>query len=542
MLKKKLLAIVFVIAALALVAAACTPAATIVPATVPPTREATAAPPPTQAPAPTVAPTAAPTAIPTQAPAPTAVSPTQAPKVTFTGTDAEEEGYWYSRYNLGNLVMRSGLGDTFMPEKEMVKQMIQMVDTNRHDGDTAMPPLHVTLLQSVYASGDPHYIKSFNPDDFATQRWDPATFDKTVTSRALGWTMIKENEWAKQFHVDFHFGTPKDDFGAQYRFVGMVLNAESKMQAQFALKKLKNEQGLIANSDGKVDWAGQWVMLEAFSDLAGTLSPAKLPHSESNRYHDPATAKMFQGAADMLFGALRDRQPADSEEASLAVQGLTWYAANTANAADKAQAIVLIGQFGDVLAKAKPTTAAGHATVIRGVIEAYRTTKQVRYLQAASAHFAALSASFNAQSGVFRSQNRYTIDNVATIMGALNSLKLFAGDAVDQKTVEAIFTRFYESAVNQSGLQQSAPPIPVAKGKFEQDEPKMYYAYPGIPVPPKAGGKFGIAPVFATSVTWDGEQWSVSDGRFDSAGAMHAANEFIWFHNDEVNGFPAIEK
>ncbi|MFQ6044375.1 MAG: hypothetical protein ACE5PV_26280 [Candidatus Poribacteria bacterium] len=27
--------------------------------------------------------------------------------------------------------------------------------------------------------------------------------------------MIKEVEWAKQFHVDDHFGTPDDDFGAQ---------------------------------------------------------------------------------------------------------------------------------------------------------------------------------------------------------------------------------------------------------------------------------------------------------------------------------------
>jgi hypothetical protein len=27
----------------------------------------------------------------------------------FTATSAEEESYWYSRYNLGNLVMRSGM-------------------------------------------------------------------------------------------------------------------------------------------------------------------------------------------------------------------------------------------------------------------------------------------------------------------------------------------------------------------------------------------------------------------------------------------------
>jgi len=59
-------------------------------------------------------------------------------------------------------------------------------------------------------------------------------------------------------------------------------------------------------------------------------------------------------------------------------------------------------------------------------------------------------------------------------------------------------------------------------------------------MPPMAGGDFGIAPVFATEVKWDGSQWSVTNGNFDSAGAMHASNEFIWFHNDEVNGFPEV--
>jgi len=27
---------------------------------------------------------------------------------------------------------------------------------------------------------------------------------------------------------------------------------------------------------------------------------------------------------------------------------------------------------------------------------------------------------------------------------------------------------------------------------------------------------------------------------FDTAGAMHAADEMIWFHSDEINGFPTV--
>ena len=151
----------------------------------------------------------------------------------FDSTAAEEEGYWYSRYNLGNLVMRSGLGSTFMPDMHMIKMMVQMADANPNDGDTAIPPKNPALLQSVYASGDPHWITKFDENDYATQRWDPASFDKRVTTPALGWTIIKEVEWGKQFHIDDHFGTPQDNFGAQWRFAGLVLTAEAKMQKAY---------------------------------------------------------------------------------------------------------------------------------------------------------------------------------------------------------------------------------------------------------------------------------------------------------------------
>ena len=458
----------------------------------------------------------------------------------FDATAAEEEGYWYSRYNLGNLTMRSGLGDTFMPDMEMVQKMIQMADADPNDGDTAMPPQNVTLIRSVYASGDPHYTQPLDVNDFGTQRWDPDTFDTTVTSRSLGWTMIKEVEWGKQFHVDNHFGTPADSFGAQWRFVGLVLNAEAKMQAQFALQMLKNDQGFIANSDGTVDWGGQWVMLEALTDLGSTLSASALPHSTTNRYANPDAAAMFLGAADMLFGALASRQPADTAELSLAVQALTWYAANTTNADNQAQAISLITQHGDALIGANTDDATRKAYAIRGLIEAYRVSGDDKYRSAAASAFDSLAAEYDPAHGIFSSQSRYTIDDVAVIMGALNSARLFGGDAIDQAQAEEIFTGFFESAVNMSGLQMAAPPKNVAKGTFEQDEPDIYYAYPGMPMPPMAGGEFGVAPVFATEVTWDGSQWSVTNDRFDAAGAMHASNEFIWFHNDEVNGFPEV--
>ena len=141
-----------------------------------------------------------------------------------------------------------------------------------------------------------------------------------------------------------------------------------------------------------------------------------------------------------------------------------------------------------------------------------------KYLTAAADVFSGMAAEYDTASGVFSSQDTYTVDDVAVIMGAVNSLKLFGGSAVNQDKAEEIFTGFFESAVNLSGLQQSAPPKDVAKGTFEQDEPDIYYAYPGMPMPPMAGGDFGIAPVFATEVKWDGQPsypagrgWDVPD-------------------------------
>ena len=460
---------------------------------------------------------------------------------TFNSTAAEEEGYWYSRYNLGNLVMRSGLGDTFMPDMQMIKAMVKMADANPLDGDTAIPPKNPALLKTVYASASPRYITKFNPKDYGSQRWNPASFDKTITTEALGWTIIKESEWGKQFHVDEHFGTVNDNFGAQWRFAGLVLVAEAKMQAQFALTKLKNYQGLITNSDGKVNWNGQWVFLEALSDLGHTLSLAALPHSTTNRYRDLKASQMFLNAADNLFTSLTTRIPSATNELSLAIQSLVWYASATNNVFYTEKAKTLIDSFGNKLINTTKNNATERAYAVRGLIEAYRVTENDTFINNAAQNFNRLSQSYSSSFGYFIGQNNYTIDDIAVILGAINSTKLFAGDRVNQKRVEQIFTGFFESAVNLSGLQQSAPPKGIAKGKFEQYHPDIYYAYPGIPIPPKAGGKFGTAPVFGSEIKQISGSWKLVNPRFNSAGAMHASNEFIWFHNDEVNGFPELK-
>ena len=56
-----------------------------------------------------------------------------------------------------------------------------------------------------------------------------------------------------------------------------------------------------------------------------------------------------------------------------------------------------------------------------------------------------------------------------------------------------------------------------------------------------AGGKYGVAPVFATEIEYKNGKYSVINSQFDTAGSMHASNEMIWFHYDEINGFPEVD-
>jgi len=456
----------------------------------------------------------------------------------FDSEAAEEEGYWYSRYNMGTLAMISGLGEVFMPDMDMMMMAMRMADadfdpmqksTDYGDGNHPMAPVNPSLLQVVYKSGSPYYTQPFDVNDFATQRWDPTTFDRALTGLATGHLMIKEVEWARGFHVDEHFGVVSDDFGAQWRFIGSVLVLECKMQAMYFLKN----RSQFDLSDG-----GDYVMLWALSDLGNVLESDKLLYSESNRYKDPQASKMFLDAADMMFGEIKDKNASSIMEKSLAIQSFVWYAASTNDVVGKAQAIVRIVRIAEELKDMKPMSAAERAYAIRGLIETKRTLGlQINEIAELAGQ---LFNEFDPSKGIFESQTTYTTDDVAIIVGALNAVRIFESASVDSQRAEEIFTIFFETILNKAGMQQSAPPIPVSKDKFEYEgEPEIFFRYPDMPFPPMAGGDYGIAPVFASSVTYRDGKWKI-DRTFDSAGAMHASNEMIWLHHDEVDGFPEI--
>lgn len=438
----------------------------------------------------------------------------------FNYSAAVWQGYWLSRDQFGPFVMGSGLGIPFMPPMETLSQAMAMVAQN--PDDVVMIPANMMPLQAIFASGSPQLVNNpmdFEPLDFEALRLDPATFDETVRVRGQAETMLKESEWARNF-ADSHFGTPTGDFGAQQRFTGVMVNMLSQMQGRYAMENLLREDGLYYDSDGQLDYLGNWVMLQVLSDIAGVAAT-------EGPYLSPDMAAMFDGAATMLYQALSDRSPQSAREGALAIRALTFRAWTTDDdalrtaALDRAVAIaddtLITVPSGDIIE--------GFAA-IAGLMSVDAVQGGGSFGAAASSLFETLAATFDSDHGVFTGKSTYTADDVAWIIGGLNSL-ILAGDDAAQAAALPVFVTFFESALDVSGLQLSAPPGKngAMAGEFEKSLPSVvYYHGEETPSPPMSG----MLTVPAREITWDGSAWAVTDTTFEPAGAMHLANELNW--------------
>lgn len=443
----------------------------------------------------------------------------------YTPVTANEEAYWYSRYSMMSLTMQSGLGEPFMPDPQQIAMAVQMVGQN--PSDPVMVPTNPSLLSVVYAEGDPHFVAPPNPMDWETLRWKGGS--TRLTTEATAWTVTKELEWAKFFHSDPHFGTPTDDFGATQRFAGMVISMMAKMQ----LMAWQQDTARFEASN-----RGDYAMLTALSDAAGMYGAAQMPNSATNRYADSMAAGVFRDLARQQFQKVLGTSPKKTADLSLGIQSLVWYAALTEDPSELLSARETIVRWGNKLKQKRAGNPTDRAYKVRGLIEVGRTTGDSRALDHAANAFQSLVRGFDGRHGVLRGTQRLDIEGVAEIAGAMNAAMLFLGDRIDQTAAQDTFGKWWEGTVNLSGLQIAAPDIMDFKGLYETDQDPLNLRYPALPLPEDAGGPFGIAPVFAGSVTWSHGNWTADAAKFDTAGAMHASNEMIWFHHDELNGFP----
>lgn len=434
------------------------------------------------------------------------------------------QGYWLSRDQFGPLTLGSGMGIPFEPPMDMVNMAMEMV--TQSDDDQAFMPSNVVPLQAVYRSGDPALAQdmmAFEPSDFAGLRLDPSTFEEVVGVAGQAQLMLKESQWARNFHDESHFGSPESDFGAQQRFMGMMVIMLAKMQGQYAMENLLDSaDGLYYDSDGELDYEANWVMLHALADIVG------LSNDEGSRYFDEDAAGMFAMAARNLNEALADRMPAEPREAAVAVRALAFYAWTEADATLRADALARIDTIASDFDSPTDDVTDASAQLV-ALISAGRATGADTGAAAADL-LSWLSDRFEPATGTFEGKETYSTSDVAWIIGGLNNVAI-GGPGELRAEAARMLTAFYEATLDQGGMQLSAPPGKdgAMAGAFEKNLPsEVYYSGRNVPAPPMAGGEFGMLMLPASEIQFEGDDWSVTDTRFRSGPGMHLANELNW--------------
>lgn len=142
-------------------------------------------------------------------------------------------------------------------------------------------------------------------------------------------------------------------------------------------------------------------------------------------------------------------------------------------------------------------TLLSQALGIRGLLRAYQELGEVHYLAAAKKAYSAMNEKlWDSQCGLYRSEagvnvSTYTPMNLAATLGAMREMILVTRNASEIER----YKRFWVQAVNSSGIQQSE-----YEETGDADMARRDGDADGIPRMEFAGGKHGIAPVFAGRV------------------------------------------
>ncbi len=198
------------------------------------------------------------------------------------------ENYEYSRYQLGTVISRSGIGlhmmwspiimaksamitdssfdGSFTPEPngykedDMLRKMIGGFGMRAH----MVPFAHPWPQFAEFMHGDPHLpqdVEAGFETDFKSLRWDRSKMDKVLNLGAMGQSLMKQYLWAQDMLSGFHDinedevavadGNPDDEngqfdpskgvfFGGDNAdgFIGQVLTAEGINKTLFLINKL----------------------------------------------------------------------------------------------------------------------------------------------------------------------------------------------------------------------------------------------------------------------------------------------------------------
>lgn len=267
------------------------------------------------------------------------------------------ESYEYSRYQLGTIISRSGMG-LHMMWAPIIMQMAAMEPSGFDGSFTGTPNgfneddelvkniMHFSMLSNhappgnpwpqfaEFISGNPNLPQPIDPvnfiwNDFSTLRWDRSQMDKTLNLAAMGQSLMKQYLWAQDMLSAYHdsldngidpapgvspdsTGSPNFDpfnniyFGgdALDGFVGLVLTAEGINKVKFVISSLAYDgNSLVAVDPATYDPAnGIKYFPHKIAVTESSVHPALPPKASSFSVTDPASDLTDQ--ISFLWGTL----------------------------------------------------------------------------------------------------------------------------------------------------------------------------------------------------------------------------------------------
>lgn len=454
----------------------------------------------------------------------------------------ERQAYWYSRYNLNAMLLMTGFGLRLVPPPDKPKQLASIAAF-----DLKQMPRNAYLLRAVYAAGDPHFQRQGNFQDLSTLYWDRSKMDQRFEPAAQAFTIIKAT--SKGLRTEYHRGG-KD------RFIALVQLQEAKAMAQFLKQELTREEGLVAAKAEGGDLESpnpydQAAALWAYSSLSLALSDPDLPlYSELSG--SASEAREFALLADALFDSMTALSPQNVKDMAITIEAYGWYAAATGKHQARREALTRAARLGEQLMTAPKAMLDDLAFAVYGLGEAARLSGDPKFSKSVQKlFFEKMEQLWDSKAGVYATNHgvreySYTPERVAAVIAALNTVRLHhrpgVGGKWDPRLADRRYATFFENAVVRSGLQQ-AHAIPLAVNPaYLKEERREHFTDSGIPLSIDGDGPYGLCPVYASHVTFDGQKWKVVDRTFRPAGAMLLAVVSTWQKTGAADGFVPVER
>jgi hypothetical protein len=462
------------------------------------------------------------------------------PAADLTLEAVQKQAYWYSLYNVAHLTMFSGMGKIMKGGG-----MTGIIEWLKGGGvQKAELVKDMYMISSVYAEGDPHFTQEVDLDNKRSMGWDREKMDKTLDPSAQAFTIIKSV--TKNFHRDYH--ETKDN-----QRIAIAMYPEAKEMAKLLTESMMDDRGLFVSvspdgKKGKPAPFDQVSVLWAFSDLASVSSDPEAPP-----YNDGDLARWSGEMADKAFEATKTLPPESIIDMAIAIEALGRYAAATDDKALRKEALGLILLYAEALRRGSKKTVTQMGLSVYGLIEAFRVTGNPAFMKEALRIFNRdMESLWDEKAGIYTNFKRskrqfYTPFDVGAVLAALNSVLWFTLPSYDDPLnsgpdlAKKRYVRFFENALFISGLQRASG-ISLVEKRYVDREPQIHFAHPSLPQPEEAGGKFGIAPVYASEVTFENGKWVITNENFNTKEAMFLANMSVILNRHQADCFIPVER